>query len=359
MKNSFLLRLLLAAGLASTIMSANAELMVGDPAPKFQVGKWIQGEPVKAFDSNHVYIVEFWATWCGPCVASIPHLNELSQKFKDKGVISIGVDVWDSDDSVAPFVKKMGDKMTYRVALDDKSRDPSGFMGSTWWKRKVNNHGIPTAFIINRDGIIAWIGHPMGLKEEIVDEIVSGHYDMAKAVVDYKKGVEENNKLQDLQEKLFSAVNNKKWDEAESTLNETVAAFPKLENSFAGTRLRILLGRKDYDQAYQFVEQFSNSHPRDFGRQNVLAWYLLTQEGVPPHGLDLAEKVAARANESSGRTNTEILDTLARAQFMNGRTNEAVATETSALQIASDDGEKQNYKKSLADYQSGKLPDVK
>lgn len=359
MKNSFLLRLLVVTGLASTVTPAKAELMVGDPAPKFQVGKWIQGERVKAFDSNHVYIVEFWATWCGPCVASIPHLNELAQKLKDKGVIAIGVDVWDSDDSVAPFVKKMGDKMAYRVALDDKSKDPSGFMGSIWWKRKVNNHGIPTAFIINKDGIIAWIGHPMGLKEEILDEIVSGRYDMTKAVVDYKKGVEENSKLQDLQQRLFSSIDSKKWDDAQAALNELNDAFPKLQNSIAGTHLRILLGRKDYDKAYQFVEEFSNSHPNDFGRQNVLAWYLLTQDGLPPRGLDLAEKIAARASESSGRTNAEILDTLARAQFMNGQTNEAVATETSALQIASDDGEKQNYKKALADYQSGRLPDVK
>jgi thiol-disulfide isomerase/thioredoxin len=70
-------------------LTAEARLRIGDPAPKLQVAKWVQGDPVKAFDTNHVYIVEFWATWDGPCRGSIPHLNDLSQKFKDRGIITI------------------------------------------------------------------------------------------------------------------------------------------------------------------------------------------------------------------------------------------------------------------------------
>ena len=152
----------------------NAELRIGDPAPPLQVGKWVQGEPVNGFDTNHVYIVEFWATWCGPCRESIPHLNALWQKFKDKGVIVIGQDVWDTDRDVSPFVKRMGAQMTYRVTLDDKSQDPDGFVATHWWKRKVNNHTIPHAFVINRQGRIVWSGHPMELNEQLLNRILSG-----------------------------------------------------------------------------------------------------------------------------------------------------------------------------------------
>ena len=235
----------IAFGLMLATLVVKAELMVGDTAPKLQTGSWIQGEPVHGFDTNHVYIVEFWATWCGPCVGSIPHLNELWEKFKDQGVIVIGLDVWDSDEAVAPFVKKMGDKMTYRVALDDKNHDPDGSMSSNWWKRKVNHHGIPTAFIIGKDGRIAWIGHPMSLNEQVLNDIISGQYDLAKAAVEYKKELEENDRFQALQEELFSDVKQKQWDAAESALKRISEMYPKSQG-FTSTRLKVLLGQKNW-----------------------------------------------------------------------------------------------------------------
>src|SRR5947207_870817 len=74
------------------------KLKVGDAPPKLQPGKWLQGEAVTEFKSDKVYVVEFWATWCGPCKESIPHLNELQKKYKDKGVVMIGQDIWEDDD---------------------------------------------------------------------------------------------------------------------------------------------------------------------------------------------------------------------------------------------------------------------
>src|SRR5439155_10386799 len=101
---------LLASALSAIYpMAQGAALKVGDPAPKLQVSKWVQGEPVKEFARDKVYIVEFWATWCGPCRVSIPHLNELHTKFKDKGLVVIGQNAWERDQEVvAPFIKKMG-----------------------------------------------------------------------------------------------------------------------------------------------------------------------------------------------------------------------------------------------------------
>jgi thiol-disulfide isomerase/thioredoxin len=160
---------------------AGPSLKVGDPAPKLQTGKWVQGEPVKDFQKGKAYIVEFWATWCPPCRASIPHLNETYNKFKDKGLIVIGQDCSEQNDAlVAPFVKNMGDKMTYRVALDDKATNKQGQMSKTWMEA-AGRDGIPSAFLVDTKGVIAWIGHPMELKEQVIEEVLAGTFDVRKA----------------------------------------------------------------------------------------------------------------------------------------------------------------------------------
>jgi thiol-disulfide isomerase/thioredoxin len=171
--------LTVAAGTILPVAGA-ATLKAGDPAPKLETGKYVQGEPVKDFQKGKAYIVEFWATWCGPCRASIPHLNEVYLKFKDKGLVVIGQNCWEQDDSlVAPFVKNMGDKMTYRVALDDKTTNQKGQMAKTWMEA-AGRKGIPSAFLVDTKGVIAWIGHPMALKEDVIEDVLAGKYDPHK-----------------------------------------------------------------------------------------------------------------------------------------------------------------------------------
>lgn len=151
-----------------------AQLKVGDPAPKLQTGQWVQGDPVQSFERGKVYVVEFWATWCGPCRASIPHLNALYEQFKDKGLVVIGQNIAEhQEDHVAPFVKRMGTNMTYRVALDNKSREPQGAMLVNWMEAAGRN-SIPTAFIVDQKGKIAWIGYPMDLNEQLLENILAG-----------------------------------------------------------------------------------------------------------------------------------------------------------------------------------------
>src|SRR5580658_2083618 len=200
--------LALVAGLSMTANAAS--LNVGDPAPKLQTGKFVQGDAVTEFAPGKAYVVEFWATWCGPCKASTPHLNEKYVKFKDKGLIVIGQDCWEQDDSlVAPFIKTMGDKMTYRVALDDKEGSEKGKMAETWMAAADQN-GIPTAFLIDTTGHVAWIGHPMGLKETTIDEVLAGKFDIQAAAAEQAKekaqAEKQNAVVQPLAQKFSKAM---------------------------------------------------------------------------------------------------------------------------------------------------------
>jgi len=360
MKKNMLLQTLTTltgVALAVAVPKAEAKLTVGDPAPKLQVAKWVQGDPVKAFDTNHVYIVEFWATWCGPCRASIPHLNELWQKFKDRGLIAIGQDVWEqNEDGVAPFVKKMGDQMTYRVALDDKSQETNGTMAVNWMKAADQN-GIPTAFVVNKQGRIAWIGHPMGLNEQILEDILAGRFDITKYAAEYESQQQGQAREMELSKKLSQALKNKDWDTAETTIAEMKKSEPAMGDSLDTIRFSVLLVRKNYAEAYKLAESLSDAHLKNAMIQNSLAWTIATQPGLEKRDLALAEKMAVRANEATKGKEPAILDTLARVQFMNGKTNEAVATEQKALDLASDE-QKAFLKKFLASYQEGKLPEI-
>src|SRR5579872_1075039 len=171
--------LMAAAGLAASLsVGAKAgELKLGDSAPTLKVSKFVKGDPVTKFQHGKIYVVEFWATWCGPCRTSIPHLTEMAKKYKS--VQFVGVSVWENKQAdVAPFVKEMGDKMGYTVAMDDVPAGKTGNEGymAENWMSAAHQDGIPTAFVIDKDTKVAWIGHPMGIDEPL-GKIVAGSWD--------------------------------------------------------------------------------------------------------------------------------------------------------------------------------------
>ena len=355
-KNLFAVALAVLAGAGATL-AADATLSIGDPAPKLKVGKWVQGEPVTEFARDKAYIVEFWATWCGPCRVSIPHLNEIWQKFKDKDLVVIGQDAWEQDESkVKPFVETMRDKMTYRVALDDKSDLKEGAMATTWMKAADQN-GIPTAFLVDKQGKIAWIGHPMAMQESTIQQVLDGKFDLAKAKADYLKQKESEGKLAKLSRQFGQQMQEKKWDEADATLTEIGKALPEAQQESVGfARLPILLGKGDTDGAVALVEKISEKAKDNAQGLNQLAWQLAAQENLKGKLLDAACKIATKANEVSGGKDPAILDTLARTTFLKGEKDKAVELQRKAVDLADNDDLKKQMRATLDSYKDGKLP---
>ncbi len=347
--------LALAAGTLAASAAAST-LKVGDPAPKLQTGKWVQGEPVKEFENGKAYVVEFWATWCGPCRVSIPHLNEIYTKYKDKGLIVIGQDCWERDDElVAPFVKKMGDKMTYRVALDDKKDNEKGKMAETWMTA-AGRRGIPSAFLVDTKGKIAWIDHPMQLKDKTIEDVLAGKFDVKQAAEEYENQQKNEARLAGVSDELNRAIQKKKWDDASAKLAEAEKLMPEGgRDNLAMLRFSILVGKKDYSAADKLAAQISEAHLDNATLQNEIAWRIATDEGIEKRNLALAETIAKRANEAAKGKEPGILDTLARVLFMEGKTDQAVQIQQKAVSLAEGDG-KAGLEKVLASYKKGELP---
>ena len=279
-----MMRRMLAASLILTLAAAAraaGSLSVGDPAPKLHVKEFVKGDPVKSLEKGKLYVVEFWATWCGPCRASIPHLTEMAKKNKD--VTFIGVSVWEQNqDKVKPFVEDMGDKMDYRVAMDDVpegKKGNDGVMAKTWMTAAEAN-GIPTAFVIDKDGMIAWIGHPMEM-EKSLEKIVAGKWDLKAEAVAYKEEKARAKKVQVVMAKMQKAMQGGDLKDGLVAVEDAIKDDPKLEPSLGRIKFQLYLETKDTDKAATYGRRLIEDVLKDNAEQlNELAWSVVDPRAV-------------------------------------------------------------------------------
>ncbi len=173
---------------ATNDKNAPPALTVGSPAPALKVGRYLKGEPVMSFEPGKIYVIEFWATWCRPCIKAMPHISELQKQFPD--VTFIGVNIWEDEVSEAEeIVKKMDSQLEYRIAVDEVSdgNPENGAMSRTWLKA-AEISTLPSAIIVDGHGRIADITHPMDL-DETLPQIIAGKWDTAAAAKLHLKNV--------------------------------------------------------------------------------------------------------------------------------------------------------------------------
>ena len=318
-------------------------LHIGDPAPPLAPASFIKGEPVKDFEKGKSYVVEFWATWCGPCRASIPHLTELQKQYKD--ITFIGQDVWEQDASLAkPFVDQMGDQMNYRVAVDDAFDGENGRMANTWMKA-AGESTIPCAFLIDGEGKIAYIGNPLAL-DAVLKQYVAGK-------LDYKSEAQTHAILTALNKQLHAALTLGNTELAISTLNQLSKAEPRTAMQFDVMRYSLLVKKKDFPAALALARTLAESSKDNAEAQSAIAWLMVTPEaGFQNPDLDLALQCAQRGDTLSNH-NPDNVDTLAHVYAAKGDLPQAIKLVTDALPKA-DDKTKPMLQKSLDDFNAQK-----
>lgn len=358
MKRSIFL-LSIAALLGVALTAQAGEVTIGAAAPPLKVAKWIKGQPVKSFEKGKVYVVEFWATWCGPCRASIPHLTEMAKKYKGKATFT-GVSVWENPpgqwkdttlDAVAKFVKDMGEKMDYNIAADGQD----AYMAENWMTA-ASQGGIPTAFVVDRDGTIAWIGHPMMGLDEAVGQIIEGKFnkaaykvEFAKVQAEQKKAMEANEKLSKLMGPFQEAMKAGNKENAVKEIDKIIAADPEVGLQLTSSKFMLMV---DYDEAgamqwaAQVLEGIGKDDPMNL---NTIAWTIVDTASIKKPDYQLAIKMALRANDLTNNENPMILDTLGYAYFKAGNLDKAIEVQEKAVALLANNVIDDKTKKEIQD----------
>lgn len=334
--------ILLAAAVAVGMSAQAQSLKIGDPAPKLDLAKWVKGTPIKEFAANKIYVVEFWATWCGPCRQSIPHLTELAKQYKDKITI-IGVNSFEVPPEttgtehfakVEAFVKEMGTQMEYNVALDG----PEGKMAKTWMEAAGQN-GIPTAFIVGGQKQILWIGHPMELKP-VLDDVIAGKWDVKAARAKADEEAKLAAELEEMMGKLTSAMEVGDSKTALKEIDNIIAKRPELKPLLIEVKVDILFD-VDPKAAVALAKELANGDLKDDAMfLNNVAWRMV-EEDEPKVPMDYASALefAKRAADLTKNEDPTVLDTLAFALFRSGRKAEAIETQKKAIALLEKDPE--------------------
>jgi thiol-disulfide isomerase/thioredoxin len=312
--------------LIAVSVTANAQkLSVGDPSPGLKVSKWIKGDPVTAPLKDKVHVVEFWATWCGPCRVGMPHISELQNKYKDE-VAFIGV-TREDEKTVRGFLGKKAttggtwdDVIQYRLALDE------GDWTNTNYMRAAGQNGIPCAFVVGREGIIEWIGHPARIDEPL-EKIVSGTWDREEAVAQMK----QQQAMQQSMMKLSAALQKSDFDGALAMVDEMETSLGKSVNTGL-YRMTILERAGRVEQATEVRGSVIEQAWEDSQLLNQIAWNTARTGKGNDADLQLALKAATRASELKEGKDAAILDTVARVYYVMGDLDSAIAWQEKAVQ---------------------------
>ncbi|WP_235935050.1 TlpA disulfide reductase family protein [Candidatus Laterigemmans baculatus] len=319
-------------------------LTIGSKAPPLDIEHYLHKDddkfqPVTKFEEGKTYIVEFWATWCGPCIQSMPHLAELQREYADQNVRLVSISNEELE-TVQTFLKKpVPDKedltfgeltSAYTLTTDP---DESAYQD---YMQAAGQNGIPTAFIVGKSGLIEWIGHPMSMDEPLA-QVVDGSWDRQEFAKEFKE--KQANEL--ALTKAMQLMRAGKTSEAVALLDERIKATDSEDSLSMLKQYKLRALMSDPSMSGQ-VSEMVKEMLEDAGEDPVQIYQssaiviALAQRGKPDDAVvSLAVdklKKAVKDVEEPGKP--FLYDTLARLLQVQGKLQEAIAAEEQAVKLA-------------------------
>lgn len=236
----------------TTVSESHDVLLPGDAAPAFRVRNFLKGPALDVLERGTIYVVEFWASWCGPCIKNIPHITELQARHPN--IVFIGVGVRDEAAALEQFVAERGDDMGYRVAVDapgSTADERKGWMAENWLMA-AGRFGIPDAFIVDATGRIVWVGMPKGLDDVLV-AVEAGTWDVEAFRRGHSGGAIAAKAKNDADARLGSLANSQDWQAVLTSCEAEFARIPALEQTSFMQKL-VALSHIDPTRAVAYAE---------------------------------------------------------------------------------------------------------
>lgn len=326
-----------------TLVAAPAALglELGDPAPELRIQKWVQGKPLslEAERGKNVVVVDFFSVVCHPATRTVTHLNDLHRRYQDRDVKFVSVSGDGPDWIEMTFLPRVDHPdPNYRVAHDDQYQTTLKYLAAAGVKF------VPHAFVIGREGRIAWHGTPDQRIDAVIETVIAGDFDIEG---------EKKRRIQRAADwaSLVQAVNDANLERAEAALR---TLEPLESEEYLHLALRYVQSMADDNVGMATflgkIALIAEDRPKEL---NEWAWGLLTDPGTAGRYAELACHVAQKAHAAAGPDDYMIADTLALAMFETGRIAEAVKLQKHALELAEkhQDGNIDAYRKALAKYE--------
>lgn len=298
-------------------------LVAGEKAPALAFESWVKGEPVGAFETGKVYVIEFWATWCGPCIAGIGHLTELQHRYGERGLVVIGATARDARNELAAveaMVAMRGAGMDYRVAWDGRGATHRAYMGA------AGLNSIPAAFVVGKDGTLEYIGHPQTL-ELVVPKLLDGTWERVRDSADIKAA-------EGLRGRMDAAT---RTDPAKAMelYRELATRWPIYADRFLQTKFEL---ERSLGQREEAAKTLARIEARSIEQKDVIALRGLVLRLLPtkdePGVLDQCLRVALASVEASNGKDATSHRILAKVHQARGDQAKAVEAMRKAVEAA-------------------------
>jgi hypothetical protein len=328
-------------------------LFIGDHAPAIEVAKFIRGEPISTFEKGKIYVVAFWSSQYIGTKIRFPSLNRVLHKYNDVTFIGIFINEREPD-KVEPFVAGKGNKIEFSLALDKippGNKYFDGVMEKTWVDAARCASMDRAVFIVDRDGIVAWIGDALEM-DGPMEKIALGVWDLKAATATMAKS---ETRFNEVTAGVNAANEEKEYAKELAILDASFVDDIEVERWYFSTKLGLLfrLGRDDEAARYldHLVDGILSNDPHIL---HVQAWELVDPIVNPKKRSEVliksALKASMRADELVEGADADVADILSLAYFAAGKKELAISTAERALANGPSPEDKRRIEEHLANY---------